>query len=350
MLQRFGTYAVDLFGSLPNGGQIYRITLTAPSGISLEVLSLGATIHRLYIPSEEGLTDVVLGKPDLAAYLENGLCNSSVIGRCANRVAGASYVWKGRRVALQANLGRHCIHGGSGCYAMKEFAFSIRCEPDALRLCLWLMDRGEGGFPGQVAFRVDYVLGDDSVTIEYQAVPTEDTIWNVTSHAYFDLNGHGSGAADKQILRLFADSYLPAFSDGVPTGERRSVEGTCFDFREPRRLSEALQSADEQLSQFGGFDHNFCIDGHGFRQSAELRGLQTGIRMEVWTDCPGMQLFTLNQVPPEFSGKDGRYYSRHGAVCLESQHYPDAIHHPEWPNPVIPAGMCSRTKTAFIFR
>ena len=349
-MPNFGTYAADPFGSLPNGGQIYRITLTAPSGISLEVLTLGATIHRLYIPSGEGLTDVVLGKPDLAAYLENGLCNSSVIGRCANRVADASYVWKGRRIALQANFGRHCIHGGSGCYAMKEFAFSIRREPNALRLSLWLLDQGEGGFPGQVAFRVDYVLDNKSVIIEYQAVPTEDTVRNVTRHAYVDINGPGSGAADKQVLRLFAGSYLPAFSNGLPTGKRRSVEGTCFDFRKPVQISDALQGAGEQLSQFGGFDHNFCIDGQGFRQAAELRGMRTGIRMEVWTDCPGIQMFTLNQVPPAFGGKDGRRYSRHGAVCLEAQHYPDAVHHREWPSPMIPAGVCSRTKTAFIFR
>lgn len=346
-MQSFGTYAVTVFGTLPDGTEIRKITMTAPSGLSVEVLTLGATIHRLWVPAKNGAVDVVLGKADLAGYLAMGLCNSSVIGRVANRVAGASYTYKGRRVALQANLKTHCIHGGSGCYAGKNFTFAVQREDRALRLQLRLLDCGQGGFPGYVAFGVDYILENNCVRLEYQAVPTEDTPWNVTSHAYFDLNGHGSGGG--QLLQLNADAYLPAAADGVPTGQVRRVEDTDFDFRSPRLISDALRGSDPQLVQFGGFDHNFCLSGAGMRQAAELRGLESGICMQVWTDLPGLQLFTLNAVPQGFTGKDGRIYHRHAAVCLETQHYPDAVHHPQWPSPMIPAGVCSRTSTAFVF-
>lgn len=348
-MQSFGTYTITEFGALPGGTIVQKITMAAPSGLTLEVLTLGATIHRLWVPAKNGAVDVVLGKADLAGYLAMGLCNSSIIGRFANRVSGASYTYKGRCVPLQANFGQHCIHGGSGCYAGKNFTFAVQREAGALRLQLRLLDRGQGGFPGYAAFGIDYVLENQCVRLEYQAVPTEDTPWNVTSHAYFDLNGHGSGAAAGQLLQLNADAYLPAAADGVPTGEVRCVENTDFDFRIPRLLSDALQGNDPQLTQFGGFDHNFCLSGSGMRQAAELRGLESGICMQVWTDLPGLQLFTLNAVPQGFAGKDGRIYNRHASVCLETQHYPDAVHHPEWPSPMIPAGVCSRTSTAFVF-
>lgn len=349
-MQQFGTYSMTSFGTMPDGTEVLKITLNAPSGLSLEVLTLGAIVHRLWVPAPDGRRlDVVLGKEDLSGYLSNGLGNSAVIGRYANRIEDAAYTHLGKRVALEANYGPHCIHGGKGCYAGKVFAPTVTAEEKSLRLRLQLLDCGQGGFPGFLTFSVTYCLENDRVRLIYEAVPTQDTPWNVTSHAYFDLNGHGSEESGGHLLSICADTYLPAGPDGVPTGEILPLHGTAFDFRAPRSLQKALENSDPQLTQFGGFDHNYCIRGQGFRQAAVLWGMDSGIAMEVHTDQPGMQLFTLNAVPKPIHGKDGKCYAAHRAVCLETQQYPNAVNEPGFPSPVIPAGRKSATVTEWIF-
>ncbi len=348
-MQQFGTYSITSFGAAPSGAEILKIAMTAPSGRSLEVLTLGAIVHRLWVPAPDGRKlDVVLGKENLSDYLSNGLCCSAVIGRYANRIGGAAYTYQGRRYGLEANYGPHCIHGGQGCYAGKVFAPTVTAEEKALCLRLQLLDCGQGGFPGFLAFSVTYRLENDRVRLIYEAIPTEDTPWSVTSHAYYDLNGHGSDG--DHMLSVCADAYLPAAPDGVPTGEIRPLQRTAFDFRAPRSLQEALKSDDPQLTQFGGFDHTYCIRGQGLRQAAVLRGQDSGIVMEVRTDQPGMQLFTLNTVPQPVPGKDGKRYTAHRAVCLETQQYPNAVNEPGFPNPIIPAGSKSTAVTEWIFR
>lgn len=337
------------FGSLPDGTTVWKIGLHAESGLSAEVLTLGATLHSLCVPTSAGIVDVVLGKECLSDYLNNGLCNSGVIGRYANRIAGGCFMLDGEKIQLEQNMGQHCIHGGSGCYMGKSFAFSTAREAEGLRLHMTCLDDGAGGFPGYLYFSVDYVLTNDSLRIEYAALPTQKTPFNVTSHAYFDLNGHGSGATVEHTLQINADSVLFTSPEGIPESLPVRVAGTSFDFRKPVILREALLGREEQLLQQGGFDHNYCLNGTGFRRVATLHSCLTNVTMEVWTDQPGMQLFTLNSVSHPISGKNGKQYGRYGAICLETQQYPNAVNEPEYPNPVIPAGEVSRTVTQFTF-
>ena len=241
-MSRFGTFSVESYGQLPGGEVVWLVRLRADSGLQAEVLTLGATLHGVYVPTDAGAVDVVLGKLSLEGYLQNGLCNSSVIGRCANRIEGGTFTLNGRRVQLERNFGGHCIHGGSGCYAAKNFAFSVLQEPQALRLHMAHLDDGAGGFPGQLFFSVDYVLRDDALRLEYGAVPTADTPWSVTSHAYFDLNGHGSDAAEEQLLQISAERVLYTAPDGIPEHVPVEVAGTAFDFRSPRLLRDALRA------------------------------------------------------------------------------------------------------------
>ncbi len=344
----FGSVRREDFGRLPEGTAVEKITLTSPSGLSLQVLTLGATVHALLLPLAGGKpVDVVLGKGTLAEYVQQGLGNASVMGRYANRIGGASYPQDGGTVQLQANFGSHILHGGRGCYAGRVFAPRLRQLEEELQLELMLLDQGEGGFPGQLFFTVTYRLQWDRVILEYRAVPTARTPWNVTSHAYFNLNGHGA-AGDHQLW-IGADAYLPAGPDGLPTGEILPVAGTAFDFRRPRRLLEALADSSPQLQQFGGYDHNFCLAGRGLRRAAVLRGLESGLALEVWTDQPGMQLFTFNQVPASLLGKDGASYRAHGAVCLETQNYPDAPNRPQFPNCFLEPGETGLTQTQWVF-
>lgn len=348
-MSRFGTFSVESYGQLPGGEVVWLVRLRADSGLQAEVLTLGATLHGVYVPTDAGAVDVVLGKLSLEGYLQNGLCNSSVIGRCANRIEGGTFTLNGRRVQLERNFGGHCIHGGSGCYAAKNFAFSVLQEPQALRLHMTHLDDGAGGFPGQLFFSVDYVLRDDALRLEYGAVPTADTPWSVTSHTYFDLNGHGSDAAEEQLLQISAERVLYTAPDGIPEHVPVEVAGTAFDFRSPRLLRDALRADAPQLRQQAGFDHNYCLDGSGFRRAAVLHGCRSHVTMEVWTDQPGMQLFTLNHVPSPIEGKNGKHYRAHGAVCLETQQYPNAVNEPAFPSCVIRAGETASTVTELRF-
>ena len=171
----------------------------------------------------------------------------------------------------------------------------------------------------------------------------------MTSHAYFDLNGHGSGAAEDQLLQISADRVLYTAPDGIPEHVPVEVAGTAFDFRSPRLLRDALRTDAPQLRQQAGFDHNYCLDGSGFRRAAVLHGCRSHVTMEVWTDQPGMQLFTLNHVPSPIEGKNGKHYRAHGAVCLETQQYPNAVNEPAFPSCVIRAGETASTVTELRF-
>lgn len=346
---QYGTFSAEQFGQTDDGEIVWKLTLCADSGLQVQVLSFGATIHRLLVPTAKGAVDVVLGKASLSDYLQNGLCNSSVIGRCANRIAGGVYMENGRLVQLEQNFGKHCIHGGSGCYAAKNFSFSVRREAQALRLCLRHLDDGAGGFPGHLFFGVDYVLRENALQIEYSAIPTERTPWNVTSHTYFDLNGHGSGQAEDQQLQIFADHVLYTAPDGIPEPAPVPVCGTDFDFRAGRLLRQALCGQDAQLRQQNGFDHNYCLRGSGYRKAAILYGCHSRITMEVWTDEPGLQLFTLNETYGGISGKDGARYRNHDGVCLETQQYPNAVNVSAFPSPFIEAGKRTVRTTCFRF-
>lgn len=348
-MKKFGDFRTEPFGALANGTVVWKVCLRAESGLTAEILTLGAILHSLCVPTQCGEVDVVLGKEKLEDYLKMGLCNSGVIGRYANRIAGGTFSLNGEKVPLEKNLGDHCIHGGSGCYMGKNFAFSITQEEQALRLHLTHLDNGAGGFPGQLFFSLDYVLSNDTLRLEYCALPTLDTPWNVTSHAYFDLNGHGSGATGEHMLQINADAVLYTSPDGIPQSVPVKVADTSFDFRKPRLLRDALAGESPQLRQQGGFDHNFCLNGDGFRRAAVLHGCMSNITMEVWTDQPGMQLFTLNAVPFSIPGKNGQKYDAHGAICLETQQYPNAVNEAGFPNSIIVAGKPARTVTAFRF-
>lgn len=348
-MKKFGAFSVECYGQLPGGAVVWLVRLRADSGMQAEILTLGATLHSLCVPASAGTVDVVLGKPSLDGYLQNGLCNSSVIGRCANRISGGAFSLHGERVQLERNFGEHCIHGGSGCYAAKNFAFSVLQEQQALRLHMTHLDDGSGGFPGQLHFSVDYVLSNDALRLEYCAVPTADSPWSVTSHAYFDLNGQGCGAAGEQLLQICADRVLYTAPDGIPEHVPAAVAETAFDFRTPRLLRDALRADAPQLRQQGGFDHNYCLNGSGYRRAAVLHGCRSHVTMELWTDQPGMQLFTLNYVPVPIEGKNGKVYHAHDAVCLETQQYPNAVNEPAFPNCVIRAGETARTVTELRF-
>ena len=209
---------------------------------------------------------------------------------------------------------------------------------------------GEGGFPGKAEVIVLYRLfADGRLELEYRLLPEKDTPINVTSHAYFNLAGQERENLQGHTLWLNADAYLPADSTGMPTGEIRKVEGTAFDFRKKASITEGMESEDEQMLLFHDYDHNFCLNGRGMRKAAVLSEESSGRYMEIYTDMPGMQLYTANGFSEGVVANGGIPLQAHHALCLETQFFPDAPHHENFPSAVLRPGEVYQHTTTYKF-
>src|SRR5699024_198516 len=208
---------------------------------------------------------------------------------------------------------------------------------------------GDQGYPGALDMRVTYSLDEENLlTIHYEAVPDKDTVINMTNHSYFNLNGHDSGSVMGHSVMLEADAFTPADEESIPTGEIRPVDGTPMDFRTPKQLGAEIDADYEPLRFGGGYDHNWVLKNeNGFDKVAEVTADKSGIRMEVWTDLPGVQMYTANFLDNE-PGKDGAVYGSRSAVCLETQYYPDAVHHDNFPGPICRGGEKYRKFAVYI--
>jgi aldose 1-epimerase len=339
---------MTLFGEMPGGGQVWKCELKNGSGVSAEILSLGATIHSLSVPGRDGRSaDVILGKDDVAGYLSPGAAAAATIGRVANRIAGHSFDLGGKTYVLDANERDKTLHGGSGNYALRNFSV-VEATGTLVRLAA--RDLGEAGFPGEAAIEVAFTLKpDNTLLIQYCAVPTQDTPINFTNHAYFNLAGHDSGEVDGQELQIDADFFTPADEEDIPTGEIAKVAGTPFDLTSPRNLGDAMRELQAFGDGHGGYDHNYVLRGAGFRKVAEAADPASGRVMEVYTDLPGLQLYTANMIAPGLIGKAGATYGKHGGFCLETQYFPDTMHRPHFPSCIVAADAVYRTETAYRF-
>ena len=340
------------FGVLPAGnaraGDAVWLAELKAGDVTVEIISYGATIHRVYAPDRNGnIADVILGRDDLAGYTSPGAAAGSVIGRVANRIKNHSFTINGKRYILDANERKNTLHGGSGNYAHKNFAV-VEATDTLVRLAT--RDCGEGGFPGEISVEVCYTLSDDGMLmIEYSAVPTLDTPINLTNHVYFNLEGQGSGTVYGHTLSIDAGYYTPSDSKNIPTGEIFSVRRTPFDFLKPRNLGEAMIELERSGNIFNGYDINFVLNGEGWRKIAEARDEGSGRALDVFTDLPGVQLYTANNLRDGAVGKDGAKYLPHAGFCLETQFFPDTIHKPHFPGGLAYANELFATATAYRF-
>jgi aldose 1-epimerase len=353
-----GAIRSEVFGEL-DGRAVSIYTLTSPSGVEARICELGATLVGLRVPDRAGrLADVVLGFDDLASYAVPGRYFGCVVGRVANRIAGAHFVLDGREHALTANHGRHHLHGGARGFGGEVW----RGEPmeSAAGTALHLRRRspdGEEGYPGAVEVAVVYTLGGDGdLRFEFAATTDRATPINLSQHAFWNLAGHDAGDVLGHSLEIAASRYTPAGAELIPTGAIAAVAGTPFDFRRARRLGPAI----DELAQAGmssadvrGFDVNYVLDGAAGELALAARLVAPGgaRAMEVWTTAPGLQLYTGNFLSG-FAGKRGARYDRHAGLCLETQAFPDAIHHQGergWPSIVLEPGETYRQSTVHRF-
>ncbi|NLM60710.1 MAG: galactose mutarotase [Clostridiales bacterium] len=345
-----------LYGKLRDGRKVSLYRLKNRSGAEVEVLDFGAVIRAVRVPDRDGkLVDVVMGYDTLEDQLSAMGWNCGVMGRVANRIGGGRLWINGRlhQLPLPEWGGKKApfvIHGGAGCYAMKLFSGRLHEDEEGDKVTLYHRDRGEGGFPGEVDVWVTYILTpDNEFILRYRCLPTEDTIINITSHVYMNLNGHGNGTIHNHIVRMDADFFTPVAPGGLPTGEVLRVDGTPFDFRGTKKLGEGLDSGSGQIAIQNGYDHNLCLSGTGYRECGWVYSDLTGIRLTLRTDMPGVQLYCSCNERDTEGAKEGRKYSRFGAFCLETQYFPDATAYPHFPQPVTPANTVYQSQTGFRF-
>jgi len=325
-------------------GRVSAVTLENRNGMRASVLSYGATLQSLQVPDKNGaLTDVVLGYDSAEEYAANSGYLGATVGRNANRIAGAAFTLNGTRYRLTANENRSQLHGGF--LGLDKKIWSCACRDGWAEFSAVLED-GEEGFPGRMTVCVRFSLEDDnSLRIDYRAVCDADTVANFTNHAYFNLNGQGSGPIWNHTLQIGADRFTPADAETLPTGELRSVAGTCMDFRTAKPIGRDRGDA---LLGGVGYDHNLCLNGSGLRLAAQARGDVSGIRMRVYTTMEGLQLYTGNYLSRR-AGKAGTVYEPYGGFCMETQRYPDAINQPAFPSPVLRRGEEYRETTIWRF-
>ena len=341
---------VEAFGTTKDGQQVKKYILENGKGMKAVVLNLGAGLAELWVPDQDGaLRDVVWGYEKAEDYEVNGPDFGAIVGRNANRIGGAVITIAGKDYTLAKNNGENNLHSGPDMYFTRIWK-GIVADDNKVEFSLHSPD-GDQGYPGNADITVSYTLTDDGeLQIVYQGKADQDTIFNLTNHSYFNLDGQESDSVLAQKVWLDADAFTPGDAGLIPTGEIRDVTGTPMDFRTEHMIGERIDADYEPLKQAGGYDHNYVLKNEGkYALCGKLISQKSGICMEVSTDLPGIQLYSANFLENEKGGKEGRTYGRRSAICFESQYFPDACHHENFQSPIVKAGEVYRTKTGYRF-
>lgn len=338
------------FGMTKNGEMAYLYTIKNDNNMEIAVTDFGAALVSVLVPDKNGsIRDVVLGYDDAAAYEAGGISFGAPVGRSANRIGGAAFEINGVTYELEKNDNeKNNLHSGTNYYN-KRFWKVVEEKENRISFVLHSAD-GDQGYPGALDMHVSYELTNDGIVrMEYEGVPSKDTIINMTNHSYFNLGGHDSGDVLEHQVMIDADYFTRADALSIPTGELVDVTGTPMDFRSLKKIGEGIDDDYEATRLGGGYDHNWVLKNAGkFAKVAKALCDESGIAMEVWTDLPGMQVYTANFLNNE-PGKDKSTYQKRAAVCFETQYFPDAIHHENFASPVCKAGEVYKTMTEYRF-
>jgi aldose 1-epimerase len=334
---------------MPDGESVLCYTIANQSGASAAVITYGATLQSLLIPDRKGdLVDVVLGYDTLEEYRTHDMYFGATIGRVGNRIKNARFTLNGKEFKLFANNGAQCLHGGKVGFDKKNW--SAKAEDDSVILTLTSPD-GDEGFPGSLTVTVIYTLTEDNaLSIRYFAVSDQDTILSLTNHSYFNLAGQGNGSVLEQTLMIDADRFTRIDTDIVTNGEIVPVAGTALDFRKAKPIGRDIDATEENMDAARGYDYNFVLNSKkgGLSLAAKAADPAGGIVMETYTDQPGVQLFTAYDLGGR-RGKNGATYGFRPSFCLETQHFANAMDHPNFPSIVLQAGEVFNSETIYRF-
>lgn len=344
--------SVRSFGRLPDGREVHLYTLRNDNGVEVDIADYGATIVRFIAPDRAGkFADIVLGFDSAEPYATRSPYFGAVVGRVGNRIAGGKFSLDGVTYTLATNNPPSHLHGGRVGFdkALWQAEPSTRDGAPALRLRHVSAD-GDEGYPGELSVEVVYTLGaDNGLRIDYSATTTKPTPVALTNHSYFNLAGAGEGTVLDHELTIHARRYTPVDSHLIPTGELAPVAGTPLDFTVPHRIGERIELNDKQLRFGNGYDHNYVLDSSdgSLALAAVVREPASGRTLEVLTTEPGVQFYTGNFLDGKTPGKAGKVYVRRGALCLETQHFPDSVNHPAFPSTILRPGKTYRTTTVY---
>lgn len=330
------------FGTMPDGTKVDIFTITNSQNMSVDITNFGGIVVSLLVPDKNGnIADVALGYPQLEKYFDNDAYLGALVGRHANRIEDARFELNGKVYELAKNDGRNHLHGGKiGLHNVTwEATITNQDGLDTLVLTHTSPD-GEENYPGKLDVKVEYSLSEENeLKINYFAVSDKDTVVNLTNHSYFNLSGHDSGDALKHQLYINADEFTPVNNECLPTGEIKSVKGTVMDFTQMKCVADDINSEDEQIAHGKGYDHNWVLNtkGNVNEVAAELYDPESGRAMQVFTTKPGVQFYSGNHLSEELIGKENTVYRMRTGLCLETQYFPNAMKHKNFPSPILKA-------------
>lgn len=336
-----------------DGKKTALYTLSNANGMEVCVTNFGGRIVSIMAPDRDGnLRDVVLGLDSVAAYFpENNLTDfGASIGRYANRINQGRIVLDGDTIQLPQNNFGHCLHGGPTGWQYKVYDAS---QPNDSTVVLTLQSPdGDNNFPGNVTATVTYTLtADNAIDIDYKAETDKKTVVNMTNHSYFNLSGNPDNQITDNILYINAADFTPVDSTYMTTGEILPVKDTPMDFTTPKAVGQDIAVDFEQLRNGNGYDHNWVLSTGGDINvpAATLVSPESGIKLTVYTDEPGIQVYSGNFLDGTVTGKQGKIYNQRTGICLETQHYPDSPNKPEWPSVVLEPGQTYTSHCIFKF-
>ena len=322
------------FDSIIGGKKTELITIKNHAGMEVCLTNYGGRVVSLSVPDKSGKpTDVVLGYDNISQYADTARTPSdygSSVGRYANRIKNAQIVVEGKTYKLRANDMVNCLHGGGNTGWLHKI-YDVKSKNDSSVVFAIIAKDGENGFPGTVKATATYtVKSNNTLDIVFQATTDKETVINMTNHSYFNLNGDPSKEGYNQVMYVNADKFTPSDRFYIPTGEIKDVAGTPMDFRVATAIANKYDSSYDQIKNATGYDHNWCLNtfkngkGDDKTVAASLYSPKTGIFMEVFTNEPGIQVYTGNFQGTGISCKHGIKYPKHVSVCFESQKYPDS--------------------------
>lgn len=336
------------FGNLDDQ-EVKLYTLKNEAGMVFQITNYGGIITSISVPDKLGkFDDVALGFDNLAQYLGKHPFFGAIIGRYGNRIAKGKFSIDGNEYTLATNNGDNSLHGGDKGF--DKHLWEVKHIKGGISLTRTSPDMEEG-YPGNLSVKVDYILTEDNaIDIIYEATTDKTTICNLTNHSYFNLAGEGNGNIMDHMVQIVADNYNPVDDGLIPTGIS-SVLDTPFDFTTSKRIKDDID-ADHPQTKIGlGYDHNFVLNNKtgNLSLAAVVTEATSGRKMEVFTTEPGVQFYCGNFLDGTITGKRGKPYLHRGALCLETQHYPDSPNKPDFPSTILKPGETYRSQTSYKF-
>jgi len=336
-----------------DGKKTNLYVLKNKNGMQAAFTNYGGRLVSLLVPDSAGKpVDVVVGFDSV-----DGFVNSTepyfgaTIGRYGNRIAKGKFTLDGKQYTLATNNGQNTLHGGK-----KGFQYVVwdAAQPDPQTLVLtYLSKDGEEGYPGNLNVKVTYSLTDDNeLKMDYEATTDKKTLCNLTNHAFFNLNGEGSGPILGHLLQIYADQYTPVDTTLIPLGKHADVKGTPFDFTSPETIGKRIEEDNDQLKAGKGYDHNYVLNGTeglGMTHAATVKGDKSGIVMDIYTQEPGLQFYSGNFMQSKNVFKGGAKDDFRTALALETQHFPDSPNQPGFPSTVLEPGKTYKTSSVYKF-